>query len=278
MWSSDSEARLPLGGLIAAPVACAVLAEIDAGRLGLSERLHLTEMDLSPPPSAIDAAFPTPPAGRSLDLPVVDVLALAVQRDDNTAIDVLMKRVGGPGAVTAWLRQKGVNDMRIDRYRREVLQETAGLAPFRPEWKDPGALAAARAAVPPAGRQAAMERFLVDPRDTSTVPAILNLLEQLASGALLAAPSAALLQRLLAGGPDGKAAARGLGRDWRAAALTDPGMTDLGYTPAAGRLALLTAPDGRRFAFAALLAGSTATPHGRDLLFDRAARLLAGAG
>lgn len=119
VWCADQNRRFPLQGLVKAPLAAAALAEVDAGRLKLNDMIPIRAMDLSPPPSRVNRALP-PRGRRDLELPAADLIALTVQEDDNTAADVIMARVGGPGAVTAWLRQHNIRDMRVDRYQREI--------------------------------------------------------------------------------------------------------------------------------------------------------------
>jgi beta-lactamase class A len=278
-WCSDSDARFPLESAFILPMVAAALAEVDAGRLALSERIHLADVDLSPPPSAIGAAWPSPPDHHDMDLPAIDLIALAVQRNDNTAADVIMRRIGGPGAVTAWLHDKGIEDMRVDRYARDYLQDMAGISPFHPAWKDEGALIAARDTVPPANRQAAMEAYIADPRDTTTVPAALRLLQKLGLGSLLSPASTRLLITLMTsrGAGDGGAFLAGVPRGSIVAEESARAPTDLGYTPAASEMALVTLPGGRRLALAAFVAGATSTESERRSLFAGAARLMTGA-
>ena len=275
LWCWNDQARMPMQSVFKAPLAAAALAQVDAGRLRLDERIHITALDLSPPHSPIAEAWPTPPEGHVMDLPAIDLIALAVQQSDNTAADVIMKRIGGPGAVTAWLRSKDILDMRIDRYERELQQEVAGLEPFRPAWKDLRAWMAARDTVPAAMREAAMNAYVADPRDTTTVPAALNFLYKLSQGELLSPTSTRLLLRLMSNTVTGVNRLRaGLPPGASHAHKTGSAGTDLGFTPATNDIGLVTLADGRRFAIAAFLAGSTATEAERDRLFADAARLV----
>jgi beta-lactamase class A len=50
--------------------------------------------------------------------------------------------------------------------------------------------------------------------------------------------------------------------------------TDLGFTPATNDIGIVTLKDGRRYAIAAFLAGSTATEAERDAIFADTARLM----
>ncbi len=275
-WTSDAGARFPMQSVFKLPLAAAALAEVDTGRLKLAEPITLTDVDLSPAGSPIDLAWPTPPAGHRMTLPAIDLIALALQRSDNTAADAIMKRIGGPGAVTAWLRGKSIEDMRIDRYERELQQEVAGMPPFEPAWKDEPAWLAARAQVPAQAREAATAAYLADPRDTTTLPAVLDLLTQLALGELLAPASTRLLLRLMTAthtGP-GRLAA-GLPPGASLAHKTGSARTDLGLTPATNDVGIVTLAGGRRYALACFLAGSTATETQRDRLIADAARLMA---
>jgi beta-lactamase class A len=275
LWCWNDQARMPMQSVFKAPLAAAALAEADAGRLKLDERIHITVMDLSPPHSPIDAAWPTPPEGHVMDLPAIDLIALAVQQSDNTAADVIMARIGGPGAVTAWLRSKQIMDMSIDRYERELQQEMAGMEPFRPAWKDLAAWLAARETVPAAAREAAMRAYLADPRDSTTVPAALNFLYKLSLGELLSPASTRLLLRLMSNTGAGAARLRaGLPPGATLAHKTGSAGTDLGLTAATNDIGVVGLPDGRRFAIAGFLAASTATDADRDRLFADAARLV----
>ena len=272
VWSADDVGRYPLQDLAALPIAAAALAEIDAGQLTLNERLAIRDLDLSPPPSRINRRFPLPAGVAALDLPVADLIALALQEGDATASDAVMRRIGGPGAVTAWLTGHKINEIRLDRYQREIQVEMSGMASFRAAWKDPAPWASARASVDPQTRESAMADYLRDPRDTATAPGLLNLLRLIAGGGLLSRSASDLLLRLMAGR---RAALLGGGLPGSAAFdhLAGNSDTDLGYTAATGDIGIVTLADGRKLAVAALLSGSTASAAQRQALFADAARL-----
>ena len=200
VWSADSEGRYPLADLAMLPIAAAALAEIDNGRMTLSEPIRIDESHLSAPPSLIGQRFAGPTS-----LPAVDLIALAVQHADNTASDAIMSRIGGPGAVTAWLQSKTIDGLRVDRYAREIAVERAGLSSFRPAWRLDAAFAQAQGEIPAAAREAATQAYLRDPRDTTTAPACLSFLDQLADGRLLSPASTKFLLRLMSATTGGRA-------------------------------------------------------------------------
>lgn len=278
VWCADGTTRFPMRDVFMAPLAAAALAEVDAGRLRLNETVRLAPQDLSPPPSRVNRLFQQGDRPAFVDIPVADLIALAVQEGDETAADSVMRRIGGPGAVTAWLRARGVQDLRVDRYAREVQIATTGLTSFRSEWKNDSAWAAARGAVAPDLREAAMAAYLADPRDTTTLPAILGLLAQLSNGALLSPVSTSLLLRLMSATNTGRSRlAAGLPVGASLAHKTGSSPTDLGLTPATCDVGLVTLANGRRFAVAAFLSGSTATEAHRDGVIADAARLAVSA-
>ncbi|HEY2710470.1 MAG TPA: serine hydrolase [Caulobacteraceae bacterium] len=271
-WYWNTDRGFPLSGAAAAPIAAAAMAQVDLGQLRLDQPVTFDALDLSPQPSLIAHDFPTPPAGRQTTMTATNLISLALHEADSTAIDVLMKRVGGPGAVSAFLDQKDVTGLRVDRYRREIEVEMFGMPPFQPDWKEAVAFDAARDLVAPGQRQAAMERAIVDLRDTATVPAALGFLALLAGAQLVSAASTARLLGWMSNGPPGLFAA-GLTGAVNVARASGAAPADLGFVTATTELAIVTVGGGRRYALAGFLVGSTATDAGRAGLFADAARL-----
>ena len=274
-WYWNISKPFPLEGAFILPVAVCALAELEAARLQLTERVTVRGTDLSPPYSLISQSWQETPPNFAMNVSVADLIALAVQYNDNTAADVLMKLIGGPGAVTAWLRAKGLDVMRIDRYAREVEVMISGMASFRAQWRTPAAFAAAREATPVGERQDAMEAYLDDPRDTTSAQDAIAFLVQLARNQMISQASANVLFKTMSQTRNG-AGLLAAGLPPGAAFVHKAGLSvsDLGFTPAYSDLGLVTFKDGRRFAMAAFLAGSTASPTDREHLFADAARLM----
>ena len=275
-WIWRQEALLPLQSLFKAPLAAAVLAQVDARRLRLNQALHLTPTDLSAPGGLINTAWPKDATALGLSLPLADLIALTIQQSDNTAADTLMLRIGGPEALTAWLRSKAIPDMRVDRYERQLQQDLAGMGPFQPDLKDEAAWLAARSLIPASVRETAMDAFLNDPRDTTSVTGALDFLAKLDGGVLLSPNWTRLLLHLMTANSLGtNLLAAGLPAGARIAHKAGASRTDLGLTPATNDMGIVTLPGGRRFAVAAFLARSTATESTREQLLADAARLVA---
>jgi len=268
-WVRLDDRPFPMMSVFKLPLACAVLAEVEAGRLNLAETLTLTDKTLSPPLSAIADAWPTRAAYTAGEL-----LTATVVDSDNTAADLLMERIGGPGAVEAWLQSKKVDEIRVDRYERELGPAVLGMASFRAAWKGEAAFAAAAATVPPARRHAAALAYMADPRDTSTPRGMLGFLRRLNDGELLAQTSMTRLLALMAQTPRGADRIKaGLPKGVSFAHKPGTSGTDQGLTPAFNDVGIFTLPDRRSYAIAAFLSGSTAPEPVRAALFADLGRL-----
>lgn len=252
MWAWNGEKAFPMQSVFKMALGAAVLAEVDAGRLNLDEVVTITEQDISPPYSPIADAWPGVTTYTMRDL-----LVRAVGGSDNTAADVIMRRIRGPGAVTAWLRFKNIQEIRVDRYERELQPESQGLASFRIAWKGWPAWKAARDAVPEAQRRAAVDRYLSDRRDTATAAGMLNFLRRLDAGELLSPASTKLLLQMMTDTTTGQdRLMAGLPKGARLAHKTGTSATDFGLTAATNDVGIVTLKDGRRYAVVVFLAAS----------------------
>ncbi|HEX6859812.1 MAG TPA: class A beta-lactamase [Caulobacteraceae bacterium] len=267
-WALHADRSFPMQSVFKAPLGAAVLSEIDAGRLSLDEVIAIPPEDLSPPYSPVAEAWP-----RRNAYSVRELLVRAVGESDNTAADVLMRRIGGPGVAQAWLGENGIHDLRIDRYERQLQTEMYGMGSFRPGWRTESAFQQALSQVPPARRRAAMDAYLKDPRDTVTVPAALDFLRKLVNGQLLSPQSTALLLKIMTDGQTGQARLKaGLPESATLAHKIGTGRTDLGVNPASNDIGVIALKDGRRYAVAVFLAGSPLPPDQRDAIIADVAR------
>jgi beta-lactamase class A len=267
-WQGDRP--FPMQSVFKLPLGAAVLAEVDARRLSPTEVMTVTDETLSPFWSPVAQAYPA-----RATYTVDELLAAAVRDSDNTAADMLMKRIGGPGAVTAWLQAQRILEIRVDRYERELQMDRLGMVSFRAAWKDPAALEAAMNTVSPDKRRAATAAYLADPRDTATPRGMLNLLSKLDGGQLVSPASTHKLLALMIQTPRGNDRIRaGLPKD--AAFAHKPGSSgaDLGLTAAFNDVGIFVLKDKRSYAAAAFLTGSTASGADQAALFADLGRIM----
>ncbi len=104
-----------------------------------------------------DKTLPNSPVTRNYSggtLPVRELCGAAMTQSDNTAANLLLQSVGGPAALTRFLRASGDAITRLDRYETELNEGAPG-----------------------------------DPRDTTTPAAMLDTMRRLTFGKLLAPAS-----------------------------------------------------------------------------------------
>lgn len=264
-----ADAPFPMMSVFKAPVAAAVLARVDEGSLSLAKEVTIERADVldgSAVPS-IGALF----KGERMTFTVERLLAAAVSESDNTAVDALLKLLGGPQEATAFLRRHGIQGMRIDLDERGVSRIFNDLQPGQePPASESDAAWLAR-------RQRGYRAFLADARNRSTPEGAVGFLRKLHDGTLLSVPSTAHLLRLMEAQTVPSRLRAGLPHGVRLADKTGTSATLEGRTAAYNDIGMLTWPDGRTVLVAAFLADSPATGAQRDALFAELARQVAAA-
>lgn len=269
-WTFNGERAFPMQAAAYLPIAAAALAEVDAQRLSLGETMVVAETDLSPPPSPIAQAWP----GRR-EYSLGELIDAALRQGDTTAADLVMRRIGGPGAVAAWLTAKKIDEVRVDRYQREMQPEMVGLTPFRPGWRGEFNYAAAVERVGAGAQRAALARYLADPRDTATPRGMLTLLQQLDSSQLISSPSTRLLMKVLQDNPGAPERLKaGLPNGAVLAHVAGSARTILGAAPALADVGVATLANKRSYALAVFLAGARLDAPAREAVFADLARAI----
>lgn len=118
-------------------LAAMMLAGADAGEIDLDERLRWTQDDM---------LFVSPVTAANIEtgLSVRDLARATLVTSDNTAANVLMRRFGGPEALTRFWRSLGDTTSRLDRYEPELNEPPPGTAL---DTTTPAAMAATTAAL-----------------------------------------------------------------------------------------------------------------------------------
>ena len=201
----DADGRYPLASTFKLPLAAMVLAEAEAGRLRLDEELPFAPEDPLDNSPVVEANLAR---GR---LAVEALAAAIVVRSDNSAANVLLRRLGGPEALTRFIRAAGDPVSRLDRYELELGTNLPG-----------------------------------DPRDTTTPAAMAALARTLVLGDRLSAESRGRLVEWLTTsvpGPDRLRA--GLPGDWRfghkTGTASNGGVNDVGIAWPPGRAPIVIA-------------------------------------
>ncbi len=259
----------PMMSVFKAPVAAAILSQIDSGQLAPGQKVTLKRADVvagSAVPS-IGAGF----HGEQMTFTVDQLLTATVSQSDNTAADALVRVAGGPQAITAFLRAHGIEGMRVDL-------DEAGLGRIF-EDLGPGEKRAAPESPQQAHRRYARgyKAFLGDPRNRSTPVAAVTFLRKLRNHELLSPTSTRHLLRLLQDQTVPRRLRASLPSDIQLADKCGTSYSLDGETAAYNDIGILTWPDGHSVIVAAFLMGSRASRAQRDALFADLARSIATA-
>lgn len=257
-WEINAAEAFPLMSVFKAPLGATVLSESDRGTLSLGRTVRITRSDLMTAGlSHIAATF----RGTEETFTVGQLLEAAVSHSDNTAANVLLELVGGPGAVTAFLRSHGIGGMRVDRGEEEIAEQFQVSAGQKAE----------------ESRQTAVERdarlrggyeaFLKDPRDRATPVAAVRFLEKLWRGKLLSPNSTRHLLGLLYGQTIPDRLRAGIPSAVRLADKCGTSYSVDGMTAAFNDIGILTWPDGHTVILAVFLKASHAPEDRMNALF-----------
>lgn len=245
------------------PVAAAVLAQVEQGKLSMDQAVivHRSELESG----TIRDHF----QGEQMSFTVRQLLTAAVSKSDNTAVDALLTRVGGPEAVTAFLRTHGIAGMRVDLGERGFNPIFEDLSPHQ---------------LSPAGETAEQEltrlrrgydAYLADPRNRSTPDAAVSFLRKLWERELLSPTSTQYLVDLMYAQTTPSRLRAGLPAGVRLADKCGTSYTLEGRTAAFNDIGILVWPDGHAVVVAAFLTASTASQDERQAIFADLAREVA---
>lgn len=151
--SYRADERFPMASTFKSLLCGAVLARVDARKEGLLRHVTYRKGDLV-------SHSPVTKENLARGMSIAGLCEATMTLSDNTAANLLLKRMGGPAALTNFLREIGDAETRLDRWETELNEAAPG-----------------------------------DPRDTTTPRAILKTLEKLLFGDALRAESAAQLRQ-----------------------------------------------------------------------------------
>ncbi|MDP1617419.1 serine hydrolase [Phenylobacterium sp.] len=269
-WTAahDGDALYPQQSVSKLWVAISVLNAVDQGALTLDDPVIVRRDDLS--------IFHQPireHVGRQgYQTTVGALLESAATRSDNAANDVLMRLVGGPDQVRAVMTEKALGAISLGDEERYFQTRIAGLD-WRPEFSFGRSFWDARAAMPQEVRRQALEAYLQDPADGASPQAVVAALHRLQAGELLSPQSTGHLLGLMGASQTGpKRLGGGLAEGWRLAHKTGTGQVMGARATGYNDVGLLTAPDGRTYAVAVLIADTEAPIPERQALMQAVTR------
>lgn len=190
--SVNEQDRFPMASTYKVPIAGALLALVDQGRVALDHMIGITARHFEET-GEIAQSVRHPGAALS----VLNLLELMLTQSNNNATDRILEVVGGPDAVTAWVREAGVMELQVDRTVNALLNDFYGFAPgsasmatFLARWPTEAEREQVNNRPNPG-----FDRSL---KDTCTPRAMCDLLEQLFTTDRLRSKSRALLFEIMA--------------------------------------------------------------------------------
>ncbi|MCA0977146.1 class A beta-lactamase [Qipengyuania flava] len=115
--------RFAMCSTFKAPLAAAIMLEVEQGRLSLDQQISFTPDDVVPHAPMIERAL----EGQTEASRPVDWLVLASMRaSDNSAANILLDRIGGPEGMTRFYRDHGDGVTRLDRREPELNENNPG--------------------------------------------------------------------------------------------------------------------------------------------------------
>lgn len=181
--SHRPDERFPMCSTFKLLAAAAVLARVDRGEERLDRRVAFTRADL------LEYAPTTRARVAQGSMTLGELCEAAVTVSDNTAANLILSSLGGPGAITAYARSLGDAVTRLDRMEPELNESRQG-----------------------------------DPRDTTSPAAMVGNLRRLVVENALSSKSRATLTAWLVGNQTGNARLRaGVPPGWRVGDKTGTG-------------------------------------------------------
>jgi beta-lactamase class A len=249
-------------------VALAVFDAIDRGALRPDEAMIVTRNDLTLFHQPIRALV----GDDGYRATVSELLERQMTQSDNTANDMLLRRIGGPNAIRAMLTRLRISNVRFGPGERLLQSGIAGIT-WRQAFASGNGFEQARASIPIEKRRAAIEAYAENPIDGAAPNAITLALARLVRGDLLTPTGTqnllALMERSKTGRARMKAAVE---PNWLLAHKTGTGQELGGVVAGFNDVGLLTAPDGHIYAVAVMVARSSRPISERQAIIANVAR------
>ncbi len=263
-WRINSDNAYPMMSVFKVPLAAVVLERIDQGRVSLQQQITITRAELRGGVSAINNNF----HGDRMTFTVQQLLHKSVSLSDNTATDALIKLIGGPASVTAFLRSHGIEGMRVDLDEEGVSDLLTGRRSGEP-------LSANETPQARDSRlRSGLRSFLADPRNRSTPDAAVIFLKKLQDEVLLSPSSTRYLLDLMQAQMMPSRLRNGLPAGVTLADKCGTSTRLHGITAAYNDVGIMTWPDGRSVIVVVFLTASKATQAEHDRLFSTIARAI----
>ncbi len=234
--SLNPKENFPMQSVYKLPIAMTVLRQVDAGKIKLDEPIRIEKGDF------LKGSRILPPEKypNGADVKINELLRMMISESDNTASDVLLKRVGGGDAVMRYLSEAGINEIAVVNTEKEMSEDATAQY-----------------------------------RNRATPEAAVNLLKGFYEGKGLSAQNRDFLMKLMIVTPTGPKRLKGeLPAGTVVAHKTGTSGTKEGITAATNDIGIVTMPDGKHLAVAVFVADSPADEATREAVIAKITRAI----
>lgn len=130
----DPYAHAPMQSVLKFPMAVTALHLVEEGKFSLDQPIRFLASDRLLPHTHSPLQDKYPKA--EVDIPLRELLRLAISESDNAAADVVLRAVGGPSVVEAYIHSIGVTGFHLEDDERSMGRDVA--AQYR-NWFEPAA-------------------------------------------------------------------------------------------------------------------------------------------
>jgi beta-lactamase class A len=236
-FSMNDDGHYPMQSVYKLPISLAAIRMYEKERLNIEENVTVGKDDLVGPKlhSPIRDKFPN-----GTEMSARELIRYAMEESDGTASDVLLRLVGGPENVQAYLTTIGISDMKVLNTENEM---AANWQTQYENWSTPGAAVA--------------------------------LLQALYEGRALSSETGReLILQMMTNSTPGPGRIRGRLEDARVAHKTGTSGTQNGVTAATNDIGLVTLPNGKHMAIAVFVTDSTADEKTREATIAKITKVL----
>lgn len=132
----NPHAHPPMQSVFKLPLAVAALRRVERGELSLDQPIRFLASDRILPHAYSPLQEKYPAAG--VDLPLGELLRLAVSLSDNVAADIVLRTIGGPSAVVTDLKTIGISGFHLEDDEAALHRDVA--AQYRDWWEPASAV------------------------------------------------------------------------------------------------------------------------------------------
>lgn len=115
----NGEQQFPMLSVYKFPIAMAVLAQVDRGKLKLDQKVRVETSDVVQDSVVLDQN------SQGKEFSIAELLKYMVSDSDNTACDMLLRLIGEPKVVTQYVQSLGVNNIVVANTEKELAQDKA---------------------------------------------------------------------------------------------------------------------------------------------------------